>query len=668
MCAHKVYEVKAYGASTELLIYGEIGSNPWAERSTEAADVVDALEDVTSKTINVRINSTGGIVADAVAIFNALLRHPASVTVDVDGVAFSAASLIAMAGDTVRMASNALMMIHAPSTFAEGNAADMERARRTLDRFAAVMASSYQRAGRIAADVVNGWLSDGEDHYFTADEALSIGLADEVTGALAIAASADYRAPLPNIKGNDMPEDKAQIAAQAKAEERARVSAITNIMGLSIVQGIPKEKRAELQAKAVTEGWTEANLQGEILALLGDAEPATEPAGNVGAAAGDTHIAAGADVTDKAGEGMTEYLLYRMGLDRQNDLYAKVKGGEFMGMSAVELARHSLALSGVKVKGFNRDAIIGKAFTVRGSQGISHTTSDFPAILENALGKAVLMGWTETEETWRQIAKVGNIPDFRPAPRSGLSEYPTLPEVPEGGEYKYVTISDRKETIVLLTYGSILGVTRQVLVNDDLSQLASMGVKQGRAAARRVGDLVYLVLTGNPVMGQDGVPLFDGQHGNIATTNLGPPTVDSLDEMRVLMALQTDSDDNAHGLNIPLQRVIVPKALETQTRVLQASQYDPADGTNNNRAPNPFQGTYETVADPRLDADSSTQWYTCANPNQYDIIEAGFLEGATEPYLETKEGWSIDGVEFKARIDCAAIPLDFRGLARNAGA
>ena len=464
-----------------------------------------------------------------------------------------------------------------------------------------------------------------------------------------------------------MPENKAEIAAQARQAERARVVAIQGIMDMPAVQAIGAEDRAALQKQAVAENWSEAVLQEAILARLGDAEPVAEPSGNAGGASGATHIQAGADATEKAGEGMTDYLLYRMGLDRDGSIHARVKTGEFMGMSAVELARHSLGMRGIRVKGSNRDAIVGKAFTVRADQGNSHTTSDFPAILENALGKALLMGWTETEETWRMIAKVGNIPDFRPAPRSGLSEYPTLPEVPEGGEYKYVTLSDRKETIVLLTYGSILGISRQVLVNDDLSALASMGTKQGRAAARRVGDLVYLVLTGNPVMGQDGVPLFDAQHNNLATV-VGPPTVQTLDNMKVLMALQTDPDDNAHGLNIPAQRVIVPKALETQAQVLRASQYDPADGTNNNRAPNPFQNTFQVVADPRLDADSSTQWYTSANPNQYDIIEAGFLEGATEPYLETKEGWSIDGVQFKARIDCAAIPLDFRGLARNAGA
>ncbi len=667
----KTYSIRAQESGAELLIYGEIGANPWADKTTEAADVIDALTDIPGGEINVRINSGGGIVADALAIFNALQRHPARVVVDVDGVAFSAASLIAMAGDTIRMASNALMMIHAPLTIAEGNAADMDRAKRTLERFATAMGASYTRSGLVDKATVDGWLSDGEDHYFTADEALEVGLVDKVTGALAIAASAHNRAPMPSTaRGNDMPENKAEIEAQARQAERARVVAIQGIMAMSAVQAIAADDRKKLETEAIKENWSEAKLQEAVLARLGDAEtgrPVAEPSGDAGGASGGTHIQAGTDVHDKAGEGMTDYLLYRMGLDRDGSIHARVKTGEFMGMSAVELARHSLGLSGVKVKGFNRDTIIGKAFTVRASQGISHTSSDFPAILENALGKALLQGWTETEETWRMIAKVGNIPDFRPAPRAGLSEYPTLPEVPEGGEYKYVTVSDRKETIVLLTYGSILGITRQVLVNDDLSALASMGMKQGRAAARRVGDLVYLVLTGNPVMGQDGIPLFDAQHNNLATV-VGPPTVQTVDNMRVLMALQTDSDSNAHGLNVPLQRVIVPKALETQAQVLRASQYDPADGTNNNRAPNPFQNTFEVVADPRLDADSAVQWYTSANPNQYDIIEAGFLEGATDPYLETKEGWSIDGVEFKARIDCAAIPLDFRGLARNAGA
>ena len=664
----KAYQIRAQDNGAELLIYGEIGANPWAEKTTDAADVIDALADIPGGEINVRINSGGGIVADALAIFNALQRHPARVITNIDGVAFSAASLIAMAGDMVRMASNALIMIHAPLTIAEGNAAAMDRAKRTLDRFAAAMSASYTRGGKVDKAIVDEWLADGEDHYFTADEAQDAGLVDEITGALAVAASAHNRAPMPNAaEGIDMSEDAKVIESRAKEQERARVVAIQGIMAMSAVQAIKAEDRKALETKAIKENWLEARLQEAVLARLGDVKPVAEPSGDVGGASGGTHIQAGTDAHDKAGEGMTDYLLYRMGLDRDGSLYAKAKDGEFMGMSATELARHSLTLAGVKVKGLNRDAIVGKAFTVRASQGISHTTSDFPAILENALGKAVLQGWTETEETWRMIAKVGNIPDFRPAPRSGLSEYPTLPEVPEGGEYKYVTISDRKETIVLLTYGSILGITRQVLVNDDLSQLASMGLKQGRAAARRVGDLVYLVLTGNPLMGQDGIPLFDAQHNNIASVT-GPPTVTTLDHMKVLMALQTDPDDNAHGLNIPVQRVIVPKALETQSQVLRASQYDPADGTNNNRAPNPFQNTFEVVADPRLDADSSTQWYTSANPNQYDIIEAGFLEGATEPYLETKEGWSIDGVEFKARIDCAAIPLDFRGLARNAGA
>jgi ATP-dependent protease ClpP protease subunit len=93
--------------------------------------------------ITVRINSMGGSVPDGLAIYNAMRRHAAHITVEVDGMAFSIASLIAMGGDTVHMAANALMMIHAPWTVAAGNAAELRQTADTLDTWAAAMASSY---------------------------------------------------------------------------------------------------------------------------------------------------------------------------------------------------------------------------------------------------------------------------------------------------------------------------------------------------------------------------------------------------------------------------------------------------------------------------------------------------------------------------------------------
>ncbi len=662
----KKYRFTAKADQAELLIFGQVGADPWGDQSVEARDVVDALSDLApTDLVLVRINSPGGLVADGLAIYSALKRHPGAVTAAIEGAAFSAASVIAMGADEIEISDAGIMMVHGPSTVAEGKAGDMRRTADALDRMGQAMARAYQSRG-LSEDIVNGWLTDGDDHYFTADEALNAGLVDKVSGALAIAASAGMGAA--RLTDEKVKQMDARQAEEIRAAEKARTQAIRAVANLPIMAALSAERRETLVDNAIEKEWSEAEATQAFLTALGELDAAPIGSGPPPAVDGGTRIQAGADVRDKAREGMGDVIALRMNLDRGGEIAKRQSGNEYMGMSCVEMARVSLAHAGVTVKGANRDQIVAKALTFRGDADPTHTTSDFPAILENSLNKALLMGWTETEETWRRIARVGSIPDFRPAPRSGLGEYPTLPEIPEGGEYKYVTLSDRKETIVLLTYGSAIGITRQALVNDDLAAFGRMGMKQGRAAARRVGDLVYLVLTSNPTMQQDNTPLFDAAHNNVATV-VGPPRVDTVNNMRVLMALQKDNDQNAHGLNLPLQRVIVPKALETQANVLRASQYDP-DSTSraNSRAPNPFQNTFEVVADPRLDAASATQWYTSSNPDSYDVIEAGFLEGATEPYLESREGWTVDGIEAKVRIDCAAIPLDFRALAANAGA
>jgi ATP-dependent protease ClpP protease subunit len=158
--SHPWYSIRARAAqgaraaSAEVYIYGDIGESWWADESVTAAKLVKELTEIQSDAITVRINSVGGSVSDGVAIYNALKRHPASITCVVDGVAASIASLIAMAGDTVEMASNAMLMIHAPWTYAGGNAADMRATADMLDAHAEAMATSYAaKTGKSTADV-----------------------------------------------------------------------------------------------------------------------------------------------------------------------------------------------------------------------------------------------------------------------------------------------------------------------------------------------------------------------------------------------------------------------------------------------------------------------------------------------------------------------------------
>ena len=131
-------------SAAEVLIYGDIGES-WSSQSVTATEIVATLSSLEGVSdITVRINSCGGSVMDGLAIYNALLRHPARKTVVIDGIAASVASMIAMAGDTVQMSAASLLMIHAPWVDSTGgNAEELRNFAAMLDGWATTMAKAY---------------------------------------------------------------------------------------------------------------------------------------------------------------------------------------------------------------------------------------------------------------------------------------------------------------------------------------------------------------------------------------------------------------------------------------------------------------------------------------------------------------------------------------------
>ncbi|WP_144008679.1 head maturation protease, ClpP-related [Enemella evansiae] len=145
----------------------------------DAADFVRELEALDVSTIELYINSPGGIAWDGIAMMNALKRHTATVHVTVEGIAASAASLVAMAGDTITMAEGAQMMIHNGSSMVWGTATDLRAAADVLDKLDADMAAVYQRR---AGNTVAHWrAAQDAETWYTADEAVAAGLADATT-------------------------------------------------------------------------------------------------------------------------------------------------------------------------------------------------------------------------------------------------------------------------------------------------------------------------------------------------------------------------------------------------------------------------------------------------------------------------------------------------------
>lgn len=161
----------------------------------------------------------------------------------------------------------------------------------------------------------------------------------------------------------------------------------------------------------------------------------------------------------------------------------------------------------MRTEGMDRSTMIGRAFT--------HSSSDFPKILENNARKAMLRGYEEAPEIFPRFTRVGNLSDFKIHTRTGIGTVASLRKVEEGGEYKHTTIGERGEQIQLATYGELFSITRQAIINDDLEAFTRIPRTLGRAAARTVGDLVFSILIDNPVM-SDGKAVFHADHKNLA--------------------------------------------------------------------------------------------------------------------------------------------------------
>jgi ATP-dependent Clp endopeptidase proteolytic subunit ClpP len=205
-------------SAVEIAICDEIGFGG----ITAAAfrDILQAAEG--AKEINLRISSPGGDVFDGIAIYNMLARHPAKVTVTVDGVAASIASLIAMVGQQIRMPGNAMMMVHNPAGLVLGEAIDLREMADALDKMKAAMVATYAKKTGLKADEL-GRLLDAET-WMTAAEAKAKGFADVVLPPVAATAKARAfdlsrfaNAP-PALKAN---VDWDEIVAGLNAERRA---------------------------------------------------------------------------------------------------------------------------------------------------------------------------------------------------------------------------------------------------------------------------------------------------------------------------------------------------------------------------------------------------------------------------------------------------------------
>jgi len=605
--------------------------------------IYDVIDEVTAQKVKamvvgqlpltVHINSPGGSVTDALAIYSILRKHPGHVTAIVDGLCASAATFVALAADEIVMAEHSLMMVHNPWTVASGDANKMRKTAETLDVASREMVALYTARTGISEEKAVAIM--GAETWFNAYEAVEAGFAHRVddTERSKPRQTATAMAFLSTVVSS--PEaltQSLQRLTNSKENHRQKLNAlIAPFAGLESIQ--------HLQASKEFMTYTTAQVREKLLVALGEG---TTPTGGLRT---DTfaHVGNGNIVRD----GMIDALTARLGIAQAQDSH-----NPYRTMTLAEMARASLTERGVGVASYgSKMQLVGAAFT--------HTTSDFGNVLMSVSEKAMLRGWEASGETFQRWTKKGSLSNFHTARRVGMSGFPTLPKVLEGAEYKYVTCNDRGAPIALATYGGLFSITRQAIINDDLSAFSTLPAHLGRSASRTIGDLVYSVLTTNAAF-VDGKPLFSADHGNSDETGAAmSPAI--LGELRRKMRLQ--KDDFGTALNISPAFVIVPAGLESAAMQVLNSTSLPGAEMNSGIA-NPVSKMGQLIVESRLDPMPTPYWYVAAEQGS-DTIEVAYLDGVDTPYLEEQEGWSVDGVSLKVRIDAGVAPLDYRGLARS---
>lgn len=670
------YEIRAKGANpaeAEILIYGDIGESWDADESMTAKRFAAELADVKATDLTIRINSVGGVVADALGIYNAIKRHPANTTCVIDGVAMSSASLIAMAGDTLAMASNGILMIHAPWGLAVGNAQRLRKTADDLDTYAKAMANAYVRPG-LTYDQALALLSDGEDHYYTAQEALDAGLIDSISDAVQVSASARvdlsrYRIPAAaaaHLKlENTMPlKTDPQAAAptepatpnvtaieaaaiqrhaeQIKARNEEIKGAYARLMGRDGVQDL---YAAQIADPTVTADQARA-------ALLDHLGKGSEPI----AGGSPTRVTSFVDERDKARAAGTAAVLMRVGAEKHDT------ANPFRGMRLSAMAAHFLDRAGHKVSGMLPEEIAGLALRAHASgQG----TSDFPVILEAALHKLVLAGAALAPITYDRFCRIGDVTDLRAWKRLTPGVIGTLDTVNEHGEYRQRALPDaEKESIQVERRGNIIAITPETFINDDLGLIQQQARDIGMAGPRSIERAVYALLESNPTM-TDGVALFHANHGNLAGSGAAP-SIDTLDAAALAMALQTAPGADAEPLDLRPDIALSHRGKSGLiTELVNAKFNDEAN--KQQQRPNRVLGLVrDVVGSGRLS--STTAWYLFADPNVSPVLEVVFLNGQREARITQQEAFRSGGLEWRIELPFGVGAIGWRGAYKNAGA
>lgn len=240
----KWYEIKAKADKAEIWIYEFIGKDFWSDEGLTAKQFQKDLSEIKASQIDLHINSPGGDVFDGNTIYNLIKQHPAKVTTYIDGLAASIASVIALAGDTVYMAENALFMLHQPYAFTMGNEEDHEKSLEVLRQVGGTIARTYMAKTGKDEDEIRQMMR--AETWLNSAEAFEAGFVDEISGQMDMAACAKFVPVMAKLGFQKIPKTiNPKQAPNAKDAEKALRDVGFSVKAAKTIlaKGLPEDLR-----------------------------------------------------------------------------------------------------------------------------------------------------------------------------------------------------------------------------------------------------------------------------------------------------------------------------------------------------------------------------------------------------------------------------------------
>lgn len=451
-------------------------------------------------------------------------------------------------------------------------------------------------------------------------------------------------------KGQSMNTDVQNIDEQAiRADERDRMNRIEGLCARPASGwGIEQARIDQLKASALAGEITEQDLSAQLLTLLREARPKVATS-----ALRPAQVVSHATMIEAA-------FLSRLGLTALGE---KTLGPLAMEHGASLKANHALDLCRAALVFEGQEAPRGREELVRASL----STYSLPVALGNLAKKVLLDSYNDSPATWRAFCAVRSVSDFKKNTAIRPSFTTPLEPVAPGGELKHGTIGEWFTEYQVDTFGKMLSIDRRDLINDDLGVFDETARALGRAAMRKLSDLVYEVLLANAG------GFFAAPNGNYLEGAGSALSFDALASAITLMLVQRDDEGN--DLDLRPRTLLVPPELQTSAKALLESEFIQQIAENTPTG-NSLRKAVSIEVEPRLSnstkfgaAASDKHWYLFTNPNAVPMVVA-FLEGKQTP---TVEFFGLDhqanrlAVTWRVYFDFGTALVDPRAAVRSKG-